>query len=145
LNPSVIPSAFFIGESVSSRYGAAVLNPLVILSAFFIGEPVSSPYGVDVLNPSVIPSACSSMNRSRRRTKLTFLNPSVIPSVQNTRNNLHVSEPPFFFLILNIPSINTDELFLSVYADDLIDRLNYVGNGDLKLPTELFRRKFCWY
>jgi hypothetical protein len=39
----------------------------------FIGESVTSPYEVGVLNPSVI------------------------PSVKNTRNNLHISEPPFFF------------------------------------------------
>jgi hypothetical protein len=73
------------------------LNPSVIPSAFFIGEPVLSPYGAAILNSSVIPSACSSVNPSRRRTELTFLNPSVIPLVKNTRNNLHVSEPPSFF------------------------------------------------
>jgi hypothetical protein len=39
----------------------------------FIGELVTSLYGADILNPMVI------------------------PSVKNTRNNLHVSEPPFFF------------------------------------------------
>ena len=39
----------------------------------FIGELITSPYGADVLNLSVI------------------------PSVKNTRNNLHVSEPPSFF------------------------------------------------
>jgi hypothetical protein len=39
----------------------------------FIGESITSPYRADVLNLSVI------------------------PSVKNTRNNLHVSEPPSFF------------------------------------------------
>jgi hypothetical protein len=92
----------------------------VIPLAFFIGEPVSSPYGAAVLNPSVIPLE------------------------NNTRNNLHISEPPFF-LILNISSVVTDGHNLSVYAHDLTDGLNSVGNGDLKLPTELFRRKFRWY
>jgi hypothetical protein len=80
----------------------------------FIGESVMSPYGADVLNPSVI------------------------PSVKNTHNNLHVSEPPFFF-ILNIPSVipsvYTDGFFLSVYTDEITNGLNLVGNGDLKLPT----------
>jgi hypothetical protein len=56
----------------------------------------------------------------------------VIPLVKNTRNNLHVSEPPFFY-ILNIPSV-----ILSVATDGITDGLNSVGNGDLKLPTELF-------
>jgi hypothetical protein len=73
-----------------------------------------------------------------------FLNPSVIPSVKNTRNNFHVSELPFF-LILNIPSVFTDGNNPSVYVDDRTDKLNSIGNGDLKLPTELFRRKFRWY
>jgi hypothetical protein len=81
-----------------------------------------SPYGADVLNPSVI------------------------PSVKNTRNNLHISEPPFFFLILNIPSVissvYTDGFWPSVSTDEITNRVNVVGNGDLKLPTELFRLQF---
>jgi hypothetical protein len=79
-----------------------------------IGESITSPYGADVLNPLVI------------------------PSVKNTRNNLHVSEPPFFY-ILNIPSI-----ILSVATDGITDGLNSVGNGDLKLPTELFTFILVW-
>jgi hypothetical protein len=86
----------------------------------FIDESITSPYGADVLNPLVI------------------------SSVKNTRNNFHVSEPPFFF-ILNIasiiPMIYTDGIWPSVYTDERTDGLNSVGNGDLKLPTELF----CWY
>jgi hypothetical protein len=74
------------------------------------------------------------------------LNPSVIPSVKNTRNNLHVSEPLFFY-ILNIPSVissvDTDESWPSVSTDEITDGLNSVGNGDLKLPiAELFRQQF---
>jgi len=42
------------GKYDTSPYGTAVLNPTVIPSAFFIGEPVSSPYRAVVLNPSVI-------------------------------------------------------------------------------------------
>ena len=40
--------------------------------SIFIGESVTSPYGADVLNPSVIPSALSSVNWSRHRMKLMF-------------------------------------------------------------------------
>ena len=60
------------GKKGTSPYGAAVLNPSVISSAFSSVKSVTSPYGADVLNPSVI------------------------PSVKNTRNYIHVSEPPFF-------------------------------------------------
>jgi hypothetical protein len=48
-----------------------------------------------------------------------------------------------FFLILNtllvILLVVTDRHNPSVYADELTDGLNSVGNGDLKLPMELFR------
>ena len=61
-----------------------------------------------------------------------------------TRKNLHVSEPLFFFLILNIssviPSANTDRMCPSVYTSGITDGKNSVGNGDLKLPIEVFRR-----
>jgi len=90
----------------------------------------------DRIIPSVIPLAGLTVNRARHRTELRFeslgdsvgifigesvtspygadvLNPSVMPSVKNTRNNLHVSEPPFFF-ILNIPSV-----IPSVYTDGI--------------------------
>jgi len=91
----------------------------------FIGEPVSSPYGADFFE-----SLGDSVDKK-------------IPVITSTSAN----HP--FFLIFNIPSVSpsvfTDGLFPSVYADDLTDGLNSIGNGDLKLPTELFRRKFRWY
>jgi hypothetical protein len=81
-----------------------------------IGESVTSPYGADVLNPSV----------------------------KNTPNNLHVSEPLFFKKILNIPSVissvYTDGWWPSVVTDEITDGVKSVGNGDPKLPTELFHR-----
>jgi hypothetical protein len=100
----------------------------------FIGEPVSSPYGADFFE-----SLGDSVGKK-------------IPVITSTSAN----HP--FFLIFNIPSVSlsvftdglfpsvfTDGLFSSVYADDLTNGLNSIGNGDLKLPTELFRRKFRWY
>jgi len=90
-----------------------------------IGESITSPYEADVLNPSVI------------------------PSVKNNPSNLHVSEPPFFFLILNISSVissvYTDRCWSSVVTDEITDGVKSVGNGDPKLPTELFHRQFRWY
>jgi hypothetical protein len=54
-----------------------------------------------------------------------------------------------FFLILNIPSVMssvyTDEIWPSVSTDEITDEVNSVGNGDLKLLTELFRQQFRWY
>jgi len=79
------------------------------------GEPVRSPYGAIVLNSSV----------------------------KITRKNLHVSEPPFF-LILNfssiIQSVTTDGHVPSVVTDWITDGKSSVGNFDIKLPTEIFRR-----
>jgi hypothetical protein len=125
-----------------------MLNPSMIPSAFIIDESDSSPYGADILNPSVIPSACSSVNRSRHHTELTFLNPLVIPSVKKPAITSTSANRPLFF-ILNILSISslvfTDGLFPSIYADNRIDGLNSVSNGDLKLPTELFCQKCRWY
>jgi hypothetical protein len=73
----------------------------------------------------------------------------VIPSVKNTRNNLHVSEPRFFLYILNIPSVilsvDIDGQIPSVSTNEITDDVNSVGNGDLKLATELFRRQIRWY
>jgi hypothetical protein len=70
----------------------------------FIGESVTSPYGADVLNSSVI------------------------PSVKNTRNNLHVSEPPFFF-----NSQHSVRNFIGKYR-----RLNISMNfGRRYLPTKV--------
>ena len=76
------------------------------------------------------------------------LNPSVISSIKIIRNNLHVSEPPFFY-ILNIPSVislvDTDGIQSSVSTDEITNGVNSIGNGNLKLPTELFHQQFCWY
>jgi hypothetical protein len=70
------------------------------------------------------------------------LNPLIISSVKNTCNYIHVSESHFFF-ILNISY--TDRIWQLVYTVEITDGLNSVSNGDLKLPTELFRRRFRWY
>jgi len=49
-----------------------------------------------------------------------------------------------FFLILNISSVilsvNTDRMCLLVYTGGMTDEKIFVGNCDLKLPTEVFRR-----
>jgi len=122
--------------------------------------------------PFVIPLAILMVNRTRHRTKLSFWIPrwfrrhlhrwtglvtvrswcfeSLGDSIgKKYRNNLHVSEPPSFFLILNIssvsPSVNTDGYFPSVCDDDITDEFNVVGNSDLKLPTKLCRRQIRWY
>jgi hypothetical protein len=121
---------------------------------------------------SVIPPTILTVNRTRHRTELPFwiprwfrrhfhrwtdlitvrswcfesLGDSVgkkIPIITSTSANCPL------FLILNIllvsPSVNTDGCFPSVCDDDITDRLNAVGNGDLKWPTELFRRQIRWY
>jgi len=64
-----------------------------------------------------------------------------------TRQNLHVSDPPFFnseTFPLVIPSVTTDGNIPSVVTDGITDGITdgkvSVGNSDLKLPTEIFRR-----
>jgi len=60
-----------------------------------------------------------------------------------TRQNLHVSDPPFFnseTFPLVIPSVTTDGNIPSVVTDGITDGKVSVGNSDLKLPTEIFRR-----
>ena len=60
----------------------------------------------------------------------------------------HPQKPPrqrtTFFLILNIlsviSSVTTDRMCPSVYTSGITDGKNSVGNGDLKLPIEVFRR-----
>jgi hypothetical protein len=55
----------------------------------------------------------------------------------------------FFLYILNIPSVilsvDIDGQIPSVSTNEITDDVNSVGNGDLKLATELFRRQIRWY
>jgi len=61
-----------------------------------------------------------------------------------TRQNLHVSDPPFFFNSETFPFVILSvelrtENGPSVVTDWITDGKVSVGNFDLKLPTEIFR------
>ena len=68
---------------------------------------------------------------------------SVIPSVKSHAKT-STSVNHLFFLILNIsyviPSVNTDWISPPVYTDGITDGKHSTGNGDRKLPTEVFYR-----
>ena len=104
-------------------------------------KPVASLYGhctgtvrAVVLNPSVIPLEKNNPPKPPRQRPAFFLNSETFPFV--------------------IQSVNTDGKFSSVFTDWITDgkvfvgfyrRKVAVGNFDLKIPTELFRRYIRWY
>jgi hypothetical protein len=73
----------------------------------------------------VIPSVFLTVNRSRHCTGLSFWVRRWFFRKKPPRQNFHVSDPPFFFLILNFPSVirsvTTDGQYPLVVTDWITD------------------------
>ena len=137
-----IPSAILTEKSTRHPYGSAFQIPWWFHWYFqrWIGHVTRTdlPFkslgdSVNIFDGELVTSLYGS----------SILNPSVILSEKITRQNRHVSDPPFFFLNSELFVYNS--VVLSVIIDRITDVKSFVGNFDLKLPKEIVCRWFRCY